>query len=391
MKKPGVLIVHNTYFHRGGEDSVVEQEVLTLKKLGYPVFTLFFDNNAFKKSSPKAFFLPLNLFFNISAFVKVYRAVKKNGIRFVHVHNLFYTASPSVLWAGKAAGAFTLLSIHNYRLFCLNGFFFREKETCMLCHEQKSFKPGIRYRCFKGSALFSSMLASVIGLHRRIGTWQSRVDRFIVLNSLVYELLLQAGITPGKLYLKPNFLKQELERGIDNSIPRQDFYLFVGRISEEKGIRHLVDAFKTNGRKLKLVGDGPLTGWLQKQTGSNIEYHEAIKREELFVWYASCKALVFTSLWPEGHPMTLIEAQSVGTPVIAAESAITREMVGARYGLLYSSGDASGLNRAIDTFEQLSTQDREQMSADIYSHFLTHYTEMQHISAVAEMYATGTP
>jgi glycosyltransferase involved in cell wall biosynthesis len=149
-----------------------------------------------------------------------------------------------------------------------------------------------------------------------------------------------------------------------------------------------VEAFRQNGKKLKLVGSGPLSAWLKTQVGGNIEYHTAVERHELFDWYASCKALLFSSLWPEGHPMTLIEAQSTGTPVIAAASAITSKIIGTKHGFLYQPALANDLNRAINTFESLSLQQCEEMSLKIHDYFNAEYTEAQHIYAVGQLYTT---
>ncbi|MEO7530493.1 MAG: glycosyltransferase family 4 protein [Sediminibacterium sp.] len=386
MKKPAILIVHNTYFQLGGEDSVVEQEIAVLQKMGYPVFTYFFSNDAYKKLGWRTLLAPSRLFFNMTAFLKTYWLVKKNKIRFVHVHNFYYTASPSVFWAAKAAGAYTLFSVHNYRLFCLNGFFFRDGATCMLCHEQKSLQPGITYSCFKSSAVFSSMLASSINFHRQRGTWQHKVDRFVVLNPLIRQLLIESGIPDKKIYMKSNFLNQNLSCAYSNYDERKDYYLFVGRVSEEKGIRHLIQAFKKNGKKLKLVGSGPLAEWLKEQVDANIAYQPAIAREELFTLYASCKALVFSSLWPEGQPMTIIEAQSTGALIIAAASAITKQMIGDQYGLLYTQGQADELNRMISIFESIPNDKLKAMSVRAHEYFLQNYTETQQLRAVSELY-----
>ena len=387
MKKPSILIIHNTYFHRGGEDSVVQQEIDVLKKLGYTVFTSFFNNNAYKKFSWHSIFAPARLFFNISAYLRIYRTIKKHKINYAHVHNFSYEASPSVFWAARAAGAITIFTLHNYRLFCLNGLFFRAQKTCMLCHEQGSFAPGIRNKCFKASAPASLLLASAVKAHQLSRTWHNKVDRFVVLNSLTSELLQQTGISAEKIYLRSNFLNQQLEQSLPDYSKRKNFYLFVGRLSEEKGIRHMIDAFSKTGRNLKIIGTGPMEEWLNSLGIKNIEYHPAITRLELLAWYASCKALIFPSIWPEGNPMTLIEAQSAGTPVIAAESSTTASMVGTERGILYTAGSSEALILALNTFEELSTEDTSAMSATIYKHFGSCYREDHFISTLRELYA----
>lgn len=387
MTKPRILIIHNTYFEKGGEDSVVQQDISLLKKHGYEVYTCFFSNEAFRKPGWKMPLLVVNLFYNLIAYVRVYRMVKKNRIGFVHVHNFFYTASASVFWAAKAAGATIIFTVHNYRLFCLNGFFFRNGATCMQCEEQQSFRPGIEHHCFKSSGLASRMLASTLTTHRRLGTWQKKIDRYIVLNPLVQELLIKNGIPQNKILSRHNFLNACLEQPAPAYADRDEYYLFVGRISEEKGIRPLVEAFRKTSLQLRIVGDGPLAVWIKEHAGDNISYHEAIPREQLFSWYASCKALVFPSLWPEGQPMVILEAQSTGTLTIAARSAITTEMVGDRYGILYDIGSVEHLLSAIAIFEQTAPEQLQQMSETTLRHFRETHTETAYLRALPQVYA----
>ncbi|NKQ94721.1 glycosyltransferase, partial len=135
-----------------------------------------------------------------------YFFVRRHRIAVVHVHNFFYTASPAVFWAAKAAGAKTVMTMHNYRLFCLNALFFREGKHCMICVQEGRFKQGIEHRCFKSSTLFSWALAGSINFHKWLGTWHHRVDRFIVINPLMQQLLSGMNIPTNKVLFKPNFL-----------------------------------------------------------------------------------------------------------------------------------------------------------------------------------------
>jgi len=182
QQKPSILLIHNTYLQKGGEDSVVAQELDCLQKEGYLVHSLFFNNS--QKGIGSLLRYPFQLFFNLSAFVKVYRLVKKERINIVHVHNYFYTASPAVFWAAKMASAKTVMTLHNYRLFCLNGLLFYNNQPCTLCPDQQSFNPGIQRKCFKESGIFSRALAWSNRLHQQIETFTNKIDRFVVINPL---------------------------------------------------------------------------------------------------------------------------------------------------------------------------------------------------------------
>jgi glycosyltransferase involved in cell wall biosynthesis len=165
----------------------------------------------------------------------------------VHAHNIFYTASPSVFWAAKLAGAKTVMTIHNYRLFCLSANFFRNNQNCFECKQGNSFKHGLKNKCFKNSWIASFTLAFSIRFNDAIGTWTNKVDCFIVLNEFTKQLFIEKGIAAHKIILKANFLPNTY---LDVKQPSpDDFYLFAGRLTEEKGIRHLIEAFSNSGKK----------------------------------------------------------------------------------------------------------------------------------------------
>jgi len=390
--KPSILLIHNRYLHKGGEDTVVAQELSYLQNAGYKVTPLFFDNQAAGIKS--VFQYPFQLFFNLSAFYKVYRLVKKHHIQVVHVHNFYYRASPSIFWAAKAAGAYTLLTLHNYRLFCLNGFMYYDNQPCTRCYDEKSFRAGIQRKCFKNSGIFSRVLAASYGLHQKLQTFSKKIDRYVVINPLQEQFLLNSGIPQEKIFKKSNFLLKSFDATSPAPFStRENFYLYVGRLSEEKGIRDLVEAFIENGKPLKIVGDGPLANWVQEQIREsnkqqpNIEYLAAVPRESLAALYASCAALILPSRWFEGQPMTVIEAQNKGTIVIAADSANMRGMIThAEDGYLYAINPVNQLNEVISIFEARSRETKDALSKAAYGRFQRSYTINQHINALKLLY-----
>lgn len=382
-----ILFIHNTYLQKGGEDSVVKNEISTLRQYGYPIMYQEFSNRSFQGSTPAKLLLILRIFFNMGSFFKIYFQIKKNGIKIVHVHNFFYSASPSVFWAAKAAGAKTLFTMHNYRLFCLNGIFFREGKVCFACHTNGNFKMGIKEACFKSSRFSSRILSLSTLLHRRLGTWRSRVDRFVVINPFMKELLIHQGIGPDKIIVKHNVLTDYDHKAIKDYKDRNDFYLFVGRLSTEKGVHHLLEAFKRSGKKLVIAGDGDLADYVKENKTANIEYLGALPKAEIFQLYETCTALVFSSLWIEGMPMTIIEAQSSGAICIVAESINTKGMIDHNHtGFLYEAGNIDNLNRVINIFESKDPEERNQLSQNIYRQFLAIYSEEQYVKSAEQLY-----
>jgi glycosyltransferase involved in cell wall biosynthesis len=384
--KPVILFIHNKYLGEGGEDTVVQNETAILKANGFTVYYKEFSNKTIRGSWPGLWSAPLNLFFNVAAFISLYRFIKKQKVQVVHVHNFFYTASPSVFWAAKAAGAATVLTIHNYRLFCLNGFFFRGGEVCLHCHTHKSFQKGREEKCFKSSTFFSTALSLSTVFHRKIHTWKNKVDRFIVVNAIVPQLLMDIGVSENKIVFKPNFLiNTALQPPTYNS--RNDTYLYAGRLSVEKGVEHLIRAFEKTQKKLLLVGDGALKDFVTQHVSSNIRYAGQQSKEELFHLYQTCRALVFPSLWLEGMPMTIIEAQSRGMVVIAAKSVVTEKMISeGEDGFLYDAGIPGDIIRVINIFEAKTAVQAGEISSKAYSRYLHHYTAARHLGNMSAIY-----
>ena len=385
--KHNILFIHNKYLQKGGEDSVVEHEIAILKRNGYTVHLKTYTNELLNKKPLNILLAPVFLFFNPFSFIEIFFLVKRKKISVVHVHNFFYTASPSIFWAAKLAGANTIFTLHNYRLFCLNGIFFRNGHICMECHTNKHFNKGIAEKCFKSSKLSSYALAKATFFHRATGTWTKKLDKFVVINPYQAILLNDIGISKEKIIYKPNIIGQNLHTTKTDYIKRGDFYLYVGRLSKEKGIEHLIEAFKESGKKLVVVGNGELANFVQKNKTANIDYRGALLQEEIFRLYAQCKALIFPSLWLEGMPMTIIEAQSTGTITIAAGSENTARMIeNGKTGYLYEAGNISSLLAVINIFEAQNTDEHNRLSDNVYRQYLDQYSEQKYLDTAKQLY-----
>lgn len=380
-----LLFIHNKYLKTGGEDSVVANEINLLRKHGYTVWLKEFGNEHFQSNNPiKTLLAGCNFFFNLSAFFSVYRLIKKHKINVLHTHNFFYTASPAVFWAGKLAGAKTVMTVHNYRLFCLNALFYREGGICMDCVNSRSFTPGIRHACFKASPALSAILAASLQFHRKAGTWLHQVDRFIVLNPFTKELLQGIGVTENKITVKSNFIVDTAYAGYQH---RNNTYLYAGRIEEEKGIRHMIEAFKQSGRKLLIAGDGNMVPYVKENTSDTIQYIGQQPPEQIAILLQQCKGFIFPSLLTEGMPMTLIEAFAAGALSIAAASVNTSSMISDGVdGFLYEGGNAASLNLAIGRLEELDLSALQTLSGNARKKYETHYHESIHLATIRSIY-----
>jgi len=384
---PSVLIIHNTYLYTGGVETVVAAEIESLKVNGYKVYYKEYTNANFKFFNFKTLLAPFNTIFNIFSFFEIIYFIRINKIKIVHAHNIFYTASPSIFWAAKLAGAKTVITIHNYRLFCLSANFFRAKQTCFECSDKKSFKSGLQNKCFKNSLLASFTLALSIRLSDFLGTWKNKIDHYIVLNEFAKQLLINKGIDSKKIVLKSNFLSAYNLNQV-NQI-RDNFYLFAGRITEEKGIRHLMNTFTMTSKPLTIAGNGDMVHIINNNLSKNIKYIGLQSKAQIQSLLLTCKALIFPSIWIESMPMTLIEAQTMGTIPIVAASINTNNMIEHGIdGFLYDASKPNALMEAILHFESLSSIELDTISNNARNKSLKLYGEIAHVKKIKEIYGT---
>lgn len=384
VEKKRILILHNTYLQKGGEDTVVLNEIESLKKNGHTVFYKEFSNESFNKKGLATLLFPFSILFNWYSFFEVFFFLRKNKITILHAHNIFYKATPAVFWAATWHGAKTILTIHNYRLFCLNSYFFRNNQLCFDCLNQHSFKSGLKNKCFKNSYWASLSLAASLRFNNWINTWQNKIDHFIVMNEFTKELLMQSSIKESKIHFKHNFIMEIPE---ESTVPKKDFYLFVGRLGVEKGINHLLTAFVQLHKPLFIIGDGDLSALVQEATNEYIQWLGPKYKQEVFHYMQQCKALIFSSICIEGMPLTIIEAQSLGTIPIVAKLVNTEKMIADGVdGLLYEPPNHLGLLDAIHRFEQLSPEKLLAMSNNARNKALKYYTEDAHMKLISEIY-----
>ncbi|MEI6947676.1 glycosyltransferase family 4 protein [Paraflavisolibacter sp. H34] len=346
-----ILFIHNAYQQRGGEDVALELETALLEQKGHQVKTLVFRNPAFSGPAEKVKGL-VQAFYNTDSARQVEEAVATFRPDVAHVHNLFFVASPSVLFALHRLRIPVVATLHNYRLICANALLLRDGKICERCVHQSFPLAGIRYKCYRSSALESALVTGITGVNKLLGTWKDKVHTYIALTGFGRQKILDSslGLPPGQVTVVPNFVPD----GGAGAFPRSDFFLFVGRISPEKGVDALLECFSSlPGLRLVLAGDGPELERLQQQYGScaNISFQGRCSPAQVAALLKQCRALVFPSVWYEGLPFTIIEAFSAGTPVIASRLGAMAEIVRDGYnGFHFTAGDVADMKAVLLRF-----------------------------------------
>jgi len=308
--------IHTRYREPGGEDVAVHAERRLLTDAGHEVKTLEFENAA---GTLRALRQLAASPWNARSAHRATEAVQGFRPDVVHVHNTWFAASPAVLYGARRSRTAVLMTLHNFRLGCVNGLLFRDGVVCEDCVGSHPWH-GVLHRCYRGSAGASAVAATQIALHRRLGSWSALVDMFIALSRFSIPRHVANGVPGERIVLKRNHVDDPGPRELPPSAARD--VLFVGRLSAEKGLERLVDAWgqaAPEGLRLVLVGDGPMRARLAENTTPNVEVRGLATADEVMRRMLHARALVVPSEWYEGQPMVVLEALSAGLPVMGSD------------------------------------------------------------------------
>ena len=345
-----ILVVHNAYQHKGGEDSVVEAEVALLAAHGHSV-ELFTRHNDALAQMPKVAAAVQTLWSSQSghAFEALLRAFKPDV---VHVHNTFPLISPSIYWVANRLGVPVVQTLHNFRLLCPQAMFLRDGKVCEDCLGKLPWRGAVR-GCYRSSKQQSTVLAGMVTVHRAMGTWQNKVTRYIALNEFCRNKFIEGGLPASRVVIKPNF--------VDFEAPAEGAragFLFVGRLSAEKGVDVLVGAaqcFEHVG--IRVAGTGPEAALLNNAKG--VAALGALNMDAVRLEMSQSMALVLPSICYDSFPRTLVEAFASRLPVIASRLGPLAQLVqDGVTGLLFEPGNVEDLAEKM----QWAQQHPEQMA-----------------------------
>ncbi len=368
-----ILVIHNHYQQRGGEDAVVEAETALLRSKGHTVHLYKANNTDVRTGLLEQVKLFRNSLYNRSSSREVARFIADQAIDVVHVHNVTPLISPSVLAGAASAGAAVVQTLHNFRLACAPAILFRDGHNCTQCIKGSPLW-AVVHACYRDSRRASFAVASGILLHRALGTYRRNVDQFIALTQFARDQFIEIGLDSSRIAIKPNFLMQDPGLG-----PRAGGYaLFAGRITQEKGVATLLRAWETHkpGLRLLIAGDGPAAGMLAPYRDSQgpICWLGHQGAEAMAQHMANAEMLVIPSEWYEGFPMVVVEAYARGLPIVASRLGGLNELiVDGVTGAHFTAGDAESLARAVTSLSTNKTL-QEECSRNARTHFLQRYS-----------------
>lgn len=339
-----ILQIHNAYLQRGGEDVVVERERDLLRSRGHEVITHLASNEDIRGIAGKIK-TALEVAYSKPEKKRLAARLRAEKPDVVHVHNFFPLLSPSVFDACQEENVPSVMTLHNFRLMCVNGLLFRDGHVCDECVSGSPYK-GSLHGCYRDSWLASLPVSHMVSRHRRQGTWSNKVGRFITMTHFGKSQFAVAGIPPDLITVKAHFLPDmpfETPRP-----PTPARALFVGRLSMEKGISTLLDAWKNLSVTLDVIGDGPLRELCEKKKSPSVRLLGRQDSSFLLTEMSRSSFLVMPSVYYETFGLVLIEAFSRGLPPIVSRLGSMAEIVeDGVTGLHFEPGNAVDLAQKV--------------------------------------------
>lgn len=377
-------MLHNSYQLRGGEDVVVEQEYSMLRSRGLDVFLDLTSNNAIHGVTARAR-TAFQTGFNSQSAATVRRRIAEVRPDVVHIHNFFPLLSASVHQVARQEGVAVVQTMHNYRTLCAAAIFAREGKVCELCLHGSRLN-ALRYRCYRNSMVGTAAVVNMQRIIKKRNLLSDNVHQFIALSGFAKKKLVEGGFPADRISIKPNFLasmKESLPVDPDN----RHGALYVGRLSPEKGLSVLLDAWRSLGHvPLRIAGDGPLKDELLRNLPSGVIYLGQLSPADIKKEMMAAAMLILPSTCYEGLPMTIVEAYSVGLPVIASRLGSMAEIVqNHQTGLHFEPGSASDLVRAVYELNENSML-RKNMSMASIEYCRANYSEERNFSQTIDIY-----
>lgn len=381
-----ILIAHNSYLQAGGEDTAVNAEIDLLREHGNEVLVYHRDNQEIEERS--RFSTAIATLWSRQSAHELAILCRQFRPDIIHSHNTFPLISPSIYWFASGRRIPIVQTLHNFRLLCPQAMFLRNGKVCEDCLGKAPWRAVTR-RCYHASIMQSALITQMLSTHRAVGTYQNRISAYIAMNHFCREKFIAGGLPADKIQVKPNFV---VHSHAPNWAARSGG-LFVGRLSEEKGILLLIDALRKGATMpekigqssaIRVLGAGPLAQEVRHVF--NQDYLETKNPAEIFSLLHSSAFLIAPSTCYETFGLAAAEAFSCGVPVIASGHGGLAELVSDGVnGLLFKPGDAHDLAQKIH-WAQANPVRMLEMGQAAYQTYLSRYTPERNYQILMRIY-----
>lgn len=367
-----ILQIHNEYQFKGGEDNVVEAERKLLLSMGNEVFSIIAHNKSIKHlfSERRRFYAELNAI------------LVNNIIDVAHIHNVYHIIGNDIYELLALKNIPIIQTLHNFRFLCPAGLFMdNQHQICEKCSDGNFISCTLK-KCYQKSYV-KSLGMSILAKNGRNAVLKY-VDKFVVLNSFSRDKFIVSGFDKEKMVVKSNFIPE-----IQLTSSNYQFILYIGRLSPEKGVETLIEAFSNLNYHLKVAGSGE-EDYVKKlkklaEKNSNIEFVGYIDGAEKERLIKNSKFLIITSLCYENFPISILEAYSHGKPVIASNiGGLPFIVKDKETGLLFEAGNAEDLKKAVNNM--IENDDFIALGKKGYEYYKENFTEKQNYHQLIDIY-----
>lgn len=386
-----ILILHNSYQFLGGEDEAVAGDVRILQAHGHQTELYTRGHGEIvNRDGVGNVALAAESFWSPRSYLAIRGLIRRQRPDIAHFHNIFPLITPSGYAACRAEGVPVVQTLHNYRLICPAATLLRDNQVCELCVGRVPW-PAVRYRCYRGSREQSAVMASVIGAHALLGTWRAQVDAYVVPTEFAKKTFAKGQLPEQSIFVRPN--------AVDVAVPVEyggpHSAVFVGRLSPEKGVRTLLEAWcQLPDLPLTLIGDGPLNAesrsFVRAHGLQNVEFTGQLEHSVALERIRRSGMLIFPSISYETFGLAAVEALASGIPVVASDIGVAAEVVSNGVnGLHFRSGDALSLAIAVKTLVS-SPPLAKRLGAAARLSYLERYSVEQSYGRLMDVYQSAT-
>ena len=369
MSKLKILQINKYYYLRGGTERHVFELEKLLREKGHIVIPFSMQDSRNNQSKYDKYFIKkidldkfrikniIKFFYNYEAVRNLKKLIKNEKPDIAHLHNIAHHLSPAIIKTLEKYNIPVIQTLHDYKLICPNYRLFTQNKVCARCKGGKYFNC-YKYKCVKDSRLKSLLASLEAYINNKIYT---KVDLFIAPSQYMRNKCIEFGVPGEKIKTIYNFLNNE-NKPSEFINSNNDYLLYFGRISNEKGINVLIDAVKDINIKLKIVGTGPEVENLKFKISNfklnNIEILGPKYGEELNELIRNARAVVMPSIWPENMPYSLLESLAFNVPVIVSNIGGMPEVIKDRVnGYLFKTGDKEDLKDKIEKIDEINHDD----------------------------------
>jgi exopolysaccharide biosynthesis WecB/TagA/CpsF family protein len=383
-----VLLCHNYYQEAGGEDRVFADEGCLLEAHGHDVVRFTNDNDHIKQMG--RWDVARRTIWNRQTASDLRALMRRERPDVMHCTNTFPLMSPAIYYAAQAEGVAVVQSLHNYRLICPGSLLLRDGRACEACVGKRIAWPGVLHKCYRDNRAASTVVATMLAVHHARETWTRAVSQYVALTEFSRQKFTEGGLPAERIAVKPNFIQVDA-----GTRPGDGHYaVYVGRLSQEKGIDTLLAAWSSDrpGIPLRIVGDGPLAQKVRLAAERNprIQWLGQRPPDEVSAVIGDAACLVMPSVCYEHCPKVLLEAFVAGTPAVASRIGALTELVDhGRTGVHVEPGDPEDL---ASTMQGLSADPAvlRRMRQAARQEYEDKYTAERNYRLLMDIYANAT-